>query len=219
MNLRNSHLNLESKQIAPSLNPNSVKGVSEQDEHAVWDKFISGDDESLVYIYRKYADILYRYCRQFTVRQELIKDCIQELFFELIEKRSNLSSVKTIKGYLFVAIKRKLINNLKKEERLQHESQGFLFTIDESAVPLISTFEEKDLKLIKIKLNKLPVNQREVILLHFYEGLTYDEIAEIMGIKVRSARSLTYRALDSLNKELSPFKDSLYLIFACFSIS
>ena len=69
---------------------------------------------------------------------------------------------------------------------------------------------EREFNIIQRKLNLLPVNQREVILLHFYEGLSYEEIANIMSIKVRSARALTYRALESLEKQLLPYKGSLY---------
>lgn len=189
----------------------------EKDEHLVWERFTRGDDQSLVYIYSKYADVLYRYGRQFTRRQEFIRDCIQELFYELIDRRANLSQPQSIKGYLFIALKRKIIRDIKKEEKLQLEEEGFTFTLAEAPLAFSSSLDEKDLVLIKKKLNQLPINQREVILLHFYEGLSYEEIADIMDIKVRSARSLTYRALESLHKQLSPYKESLYLVLIHFT--
>lgn len=191
--------------------------LAEKDEHLVWERFTKGDDQSLVYIYRKYADVLYRYARQFTPRSEFIRDSIQELFYELIDKRANLSKAHSIKGYLFAALKRKIVRDLKKEERFQLESEAFAFDFSEAPVSIASGLDEKDLALIQQKLNQLPVNQREVILLHFYEGLSYAEIADIMNIKVRSARILTYRALESLQKQLAPYKTLLYLVLLHFS--
>ncbi len=181
------------------------------DERLIWDRFTKGDDQSLVYIYREYANVLYRYGRQFTTRQEFLKDCIQELFYDLIDKRKGLSQTQSIKGYLFVSLKRKIIRDLKKEEKLILDEDGFNFSLVTDAVSISPGLDERDLSVIQRKLNNLPKNQREVILLHFYEGLSYSEIAEIMNIKVRSARVLTYRALDSLQKELGPHKDSLLI--------
>lgn len=190
--------------------------VSDKDEYIVWERFIKGDDQSLIYIYRKYADILYRYGRQFTARTEFIRDCIQELFYDLIDKRSNLSSAHSIKGYLFAALKRRIIRDIKKEEKLQFQEEGFNFSFSETSFSIYHNLDERDYAIIQQKLNMLPVQQREVILLHFYEGLSYTEIAEIMNIKVRSARALTYRALEALQKQLAPHKGALYLLAVCF---
>lgn len=184
---------------------------SEKDELLVWERFTQGDDQSLVYIYRKYVDVLYRYGRQFTARPEFLRDCIQELFYDLIDKRKGLSQAQSIKGYLFISLKRKIIRDLKKEEKMVLDEEGFNFSLQSDTVSISSGLDEKDLSVIQRKLNNLPKNQREVILLHFYEGLSYSEIADIMNIKVRSARVLTYRALDSLQKELGPHRDSLFI--------
>lgn len=190
---------------------------SDKDEQLLWERFTKGDDQCLVYIYKKYADILYKYGRQFTRRSEFIRDCIQELFYELIDKKSNLSNAQSVKGYLFAALKRKIVRNIKKEEKLLLEQEGFSISLSENSIYITTALDKKDLSIIQEKLNQLPVNQREVILLHFYEGLTYSEIADIMGIKVRSARALTYRALESLQKQLSPHKGSLYFLLMCLT--
>lgn len=215
-NLTEIH-NITELHSSRSLKINGTDQFSDKDEHLVWERFTKGDDQSLVYIYRKYADVLYRYARQFTRRPEFIRDCIQELFYDLINKRSNLSPAHSIKGYLFAALKRKIVRDIKKEEKLQLEQEGFNFSLSESSLSISHSLEERDFTIIQRKLNLLPINQREVILLHFYEGLSYAEIAEIMNIKVRSARVLTYRALDSLHKQLSPYKESLYLVLLHFS--
>lgn len=186
--------------------------LTEKDERLVWSRFIRGDDESLIYIYRKYADVLYRYGRQFTRRPEFIRDCIQELFYDLINKRSNLSQAESVKGYLFAALKRKMLRDIKKEERLLLEKDGFSIRLSEVSISIANHIERPSLPIIQKKLNALPVKQREIILLYFYEGLSYTEIAEVMNIKVRSARALVYRALSTLHKELSPYKKSLFTV-------
>ncbi len=194
------------------------KVYSEKDEQLVWERFTKGDDQCLVYIYRTYADVLFRYGRQFTARNEFLRDCIQELFYELIDKRANLSTAKSVKAYLFAAFKRKIVRDIKKEEKLNLEKEGFLFSLSDGNPSISGNFREQDFAIIQNKLNELPVHQREIILLHFYEGLTYTEIAGIMNIKVRSARALTYRALESLQKELGPYRDSLFTLLLCYTV-
>ncbi|WP_460541552.1 RNA polymerase sigma factor, partial [Echinicola sediminis] len=182
--------------------------LSKKNEKSIWEGFTKGDQDCLIYIYRNYANTLFRYGRQFTPRQEFIRDAIQELFYELIERRSKLSKVESIKGYLFVSLKRKILKGIKKEERVKYENEGFSIYVEQEGRSLSPYDEEIDLSLIQQALQKLPVNQREVILLYFYEGLPYKDIALIMGIKVRSARALAYRALDSLQEELGPHKSA-----------
>ena len=186
--------------------------LPEKDERQEWQQFIKGDDESLIYLYRKYADILYRYGMQFTARHEFVSDCIQELFCDLIDKRNKLSVAKSVKAYLFSSLKRRILRGVKKEEKLIYEAEGFSFSIVKNSLSITPSLGPEDFAIIQRQLNQLPVNQREAILLYFYEGLSYAEIADIMQIKVRSARALTYRALDSLEKALAPYKDSLYLL-------
>lgn len=185
----------------------------ERDECLVWQHFLNGDDQSLIYIYNKYADVLYSYGMQITGQRDLIRDCIQELFCDLIDKRDKLSGAQSVKGYLLASLKRRILREVKKKHKYQLEGEGFNFSPSEIPLSMVTDFKEWDPDIIHEKLNLLSVNQREVIYLHFYEGLSYKEIAGILKIKVTSARMLTYRALESLQKHLAPYLSSFYLVF------
>ncbi len=189
------------------------KDFSDKDERLVWQQFLEGDDQSLIYIYNKYADLLYNYGKQFSKKFELIKDCIQELFCDLIDNRSSLSSAQSVKAYLFASLKRRILKEAKKEDRYQLEEEGFNFSFSEVPITIPNLSNKLDLYTIHEKLNLLSVNQREAIYLHFYEGLSYTEIAEILKIKVSSARILTYRALDNLQKYFVSYLSSILILF------
>ena len=184
----------------------------ERDEHLVWSQFKKGDEQSLIYIYRKYVNILFNYGSQFSDRKEFVRDCIQELFYELIDRRKYLADVRSIKAYLLSSLKRKILRGLQKEERFQHNEKCMELSFVANSLSISQVFRKEDYAIIEKKLNTLPPQQKEVILLHFYEGLSYADIAEIMNIKIKSARALTYRALESLEKKLSPYKKSLYTL-------
>ncbi len=184
----------------------------EPDEELVWRRFITGDDQSLIYIYRKYVQVLFRYGQQFSKRHEFVEDCIQELFCDLIDKRDRLSEVRNIKAYLFTSLKRKLLRFLKKEGRFQFEMDGFYFSYFETSIPISTNLKEKDYSIIFQKINLLPSSQREIIFLYFYEGFSYAQIAEIQQVKVSTARTLTYRALKNLEDHLGPYINSFYFL-------
>lgn len=202
------------KQLQFKIGNNVGDSFPEKDERLIWELFKKGDEQSLIYLYRHYADTLFNYGRQFSDRNEYVRDCIQELFYDLIDKRKRLGDVQSVKGYLFASLKRKILRGLKKEEQLSLKSGGnncFEIGFSTESIPLLQTFDKKDYSIIEKQLNTLPALQKEAILLYFYEGLGYPEIAEIMGIKVKSARALTYRALGSLLQKLTPYKGAFYL--------
>ncbi len=179
----------------------------QRDECAIWKRFKEGDEQSLIYIYQQYAGLLYNYGSQFCSRSEFVKDCVQELFYELIDRRKKLADVHSIKAYLFSCLKRKIVKGLKKEERFLLNEKGLELGFMIASISISTQgLEKSEYEVIEGKLNALPPQQKEVILLYFYEGLSYLEIADIMNIKVKSARALAYRALNSLTRLLLPYK-------------
>jgi len=206
---KSTHISFEEgSNLSPIKN---VGGISNQDERLVWQGFIEGDDKSLIYIYSKYVNKLFLYGQQFSNNPDFVQDCIQELFYELIDKRKSLSNARSIKAYLFVSLKRKILRELKKESKSE-VIDAFTFSYLELSIPINKNLKEEDYKMIYDKTNQLPPSQREVIFLYFYEGLSYGEIAEVMDIKVATARTLTYRALDNLEKKIGPHLTSLYVL-------
>lgn len=175
--------------------------LSDKDERQVWVRFLDGDDLSLLYFYNKYVHVLFSYGHQFCSNADLIKDCIQNLFCDLLIRRKKLSKANSVKAYLLASLKRMVLKELKSEKKYQLiEDEAFVFIPDERTISL--TFDAHNINPsdVRSKINLLPAKQREVIYLYFYEGLSYAEIADVMKIKVRSARILTYRALDRLQK-------------------
>ena len=80
-----------------------------------------------------------------------------------------------------------------------------------------SQMDSDQQQIIEEKLNELPPLQREALLLYFYEGLKYDQIAELLGIQVKSTRALIYRSLQSLGDLLSPLRNTILLLSVLFS--
>ncbi len=192
-------------------------------EEEIWVDFKEGSDAALSYIYRRYADQLFNYGCQIVGDEQFVQDCIQDLFIDLIRNRNNLADVHSIKAYLFVSLKRKLLRKIAKErinraEEISGQNEGGFEIIcsQESSMITDHLAAERE-RLIHMACQRLTRKQRESILLYFYEGFSYKEIAEIMGMgKVKSARVMLYRSLAILQSSLAKVKDQLLILVLIF---
>jgi len=117
------------------------------------------------------------------------------------------------------SFRNKLVANIQKnqtrekaEQAKTAENKSFMVTISSEVKMINGQLDAEKQRLIERKLNELPPLQREAILLYFYEGLKYSEVAELLGVRVKSARSLIYRSLESLKDLLSPYKGVIFLL-------
>jgi DNA-directed RNA polymerase specialized sigma24 family protein len=83
-------------------------------DSTIWEKFKKGDKEALSTIYHKHIDLLFSYGMKLYRDDELVKDTIQDLFFDLMRTRRNLGATDNIRFYLTKALRRRLIQNLNK---------------------------------------------------------------------------------------------------------
>lgn len=192
---------------------NKIKGQGSEgiNEQAIWKDFVNDDQDALSQIFRTYSKKLYNYCRQFTADDALIWDVIQDLFYDLIRRKKNLTLPDSVTAYLLSSVRRKLLERLQKERKVDIQT----FDLDRHAFQIQLSKENELIRnelsleqkeVVEKACNELPVKQREAVLLRFYEGLSYEEIAQVMGMtKNKSARALIYRGLESLSGKLSYF--------------
>lgn len=192
-------------------------------EREIWLDFKEGSDSALSYIYRNYANHLFNYGCQINNNEELVRDCIQDLFIDIIRNRKNLANVNVIKFYLFTSLRRKIIRKLEKRrkcptEKITDQNETQFEVISSPEVVMINEQLTADkCRMLNSACQKLTIKQRESILLYFYEGFSYKQVAEIMGMgKVKSARVLIYRALDVLEYTLINVKDRLFFFLLLF---
>jgi RNA polymerase sigma factor (sigma-70 family) len=174
----------------------------------LWSKFKSGDTESFGLIYERYSDLLFKYGLSVVYDRELVKDSIQDLFVELWKQRQQIALVQSVKHYLIISVRRKVIHkdNLEKKRkfRLQflklESKENIIKPADEIIVQNETWLINK--AIIEIGMKNLPPRQREAIFLRFYENLEYEEIGKIMGLNYQVIRNTIYRSLKSLRAKL-----------------
>ena len=78
----------------------------------LWQKLKTGDKWALEQIYAAHAAVLLKYGRRFSADGQLVEDCVQDLFIELWKNREGLGDTDSIRKYLLVSLRRKVIRAL-----------------------------------------------------------------------------------------------------------
>jgi len=181
----------------------------------LWKKLLEGDINSLKIIYDLYINDLYNYGKRFTSDDELIKDCIHDIFIEVYKKRRNLSYTNNILYYLLKSLRRKIFKELSKKTKRIIVDEDYKFNYLEYIDSFQKIEDSEKNKLIKQKIrtaiNSLTSRQREALYLKYIFEMEYEDICEIMNMNYQSIRNLVCRALNSLREILNDkqFDDNL----------
>ncbi len=174
----------------------------------VWQEFKEGNREAYAHIYAVFAPVLYNYGYKIVQDQTLVEDCIQDLFEHLLKSRRNLGNTDSIKFYLFKALRREIIGKLNRSHRgpataPEDALPDFQVTFScETDLVEAESARERQESLARA-LNHLPARQKEAVFLRFYDNLSYEQIAAIMGIDTHSAYKTIYKAIASLQKKVA----------------
>jgi RNA polymerase sigma factor (sigma-70 family) len=161
------------------------------------------DEQALAALMKKYYADLYSYGLRFTPDEALVKDCIQEVFISLWQRRENSASILSLKYYLLRAVKNKVLKSLHQQNHKIGPIEG-LSNYDFFQEYSIERFiieqqvsEEKTARLRRT-LQQLSHRQHEVIYLKFYQRLDNGQIAELMNIGRQSVYNLLHETLQKL---------------------
>lgn len=172
-----------------------------------WNQLKNGEKEGLEKLYISYSSELFKYGMAIKPNRSFIKDCIQELFVDLWKYRERLRQTDNVKVYLFKSLSNKILREVSRDKRVFRNEQ----ISDYESVFLEESAEEKMINLqrneslqekLELALANLPLRQREVIQLVFFEKMSYEEISKILGINIDSSYTLAWKAVCSLKKSV-----------------
>jgi RNA polymerase sigma-70 factor (ECF subfamily) len=165
-------------------------------------------DRELERLYDAHASGLFHYLVTFTKTETDARDLLQELFVKLARGASR-DGVRSEKAWLFRLAHNLAIDWLRRrkvrwdaEERLLRElSGGHQLAHDPDARALAEHFTEA--------MRALPEEQRTVMQLKLWDGLTFEEIAEAQGVPLNTIASRHRYALEKLRAILRPLYEEL----------
>ena len=179
------------------------------DDHALWKSLRKGNDLAFSNLYQRFSNSLFNYGMHFCYNRELVKDCIQELFTNLWKRRESLSDVECVKYYLFKSFRNLLIQHITSDRKHfvdYNESLDYseLESCIEDELVTQDYVKENECK-ISIGLGKISKRQREIVVLRYFNDLSYSDIASLMSISPASAHNLISKALQCLRVVMKVF--------------
>jgi RNA polymerase sigma-70 factor (ECF subfamily) len=183
-------------------------GREEVAVYTLWSQFKNGDKDAFASLYQIYISDLISYGRRVCSDPDLLKDSIQDLFIELWNSRSQLSRPCSVKFYLLKALRYKLIRTEKKRNQqnpvnlIRSEINPSRFDLPVEMAIIDKEIQESKVYLLRRAMKSLSKRQSEVIQLRFYQGLSNEQIADLMNLNYQSVSNLMHSALSRIKNNL-----------------
>lgn len=178
------------------------------DESVVWHDLINGDKKALAHFYTKYFDKLYNYGSRISRDPVVVEDSIQDLFMTLWNLRAGLNrEVKNIKQYLYTCLRRNILLKLKNRHQTIEISEVAEFDLELSHKShYLNTQMNAELrKKLTDMMSTLTPKQKEAIFLIYFDELSYEEVASIMSLKIKTIYNLVHQAIARLKERKHVF--------------
>ncbi len=151
-------------------------------------------------VYNRYSSKVHAYCLRVLINIEQAEDLFQEVFIRFFQKIKLNYPETNVPGYL-IKIARNLCLNYKRDKvnTVNIQENDIYFEPGKS-------FENSELlDLITTALELLDFEYKEAFVMREYDGLTYNEIAEVSNTTVTNAKSRVFRAKQKIKDILQPY--------------
>ena len=155
--------------------------------------------EQLATAYDTYAGGLYRYALMILVAHSLAEDAVQQTFVKLAAQGKRISEITSRSGYLRTAVRNECYRILTRRKQTSSVNLEMGSILEPTSG---EDFDEDLQHEIELAMRSLPPEQREVTHMKVYEQMTFQQIADELGISINTITSRWRYAIDKLRQIL-----------------
>ncbi|MEZ5072039.1 MAG: RNA polymerase sigma-70 factor [Bacteroidales bacterium] len=160
------------------------------------------NERSFEALFRDHFPGLLGFARKILGSEDDARDVVHRVFVALWEKRREVDATVSLKSYLYTSVHNRSLNVIRDRKKfsdadLPEQADGW----DASTHLESAELEEK----IRAVIAALPEKCREVFEMNRFEGLKYAEIAETLGISVKTVENQMSKALKILREKLAAY--------------
>jgi RNA polymerase sigma-70 factor (family 1) len=165
-----------------------------------------GNEAALEALFTRYYAGLLRYAKTLLrYPTDAAEDVVAEVFCTLWTSRAQLAVTGSLAAYLYTAVKHRAFDRLREQRRTPLEAADELphtqLEAEHQQPDHLLAYQELSEQLMHL-IGLLPERTRQVFQLHRDGGLTYEEMAGLLGISVNSVKTHMFRALRFLKSTL-----------------
>lgn len=168
-----------------------------------------GDKEAFGVLIERYEDKLTRYIRRFTQVNDDVSDVLQVIFIKAYTNLQGFDTSRSFNSWIYRIAHNESVNHLKKKG-----SEKVSFIDFDTMLPHLFADEETDTevqkeetkRILESSLKNISPKYREVLILYYYDDLSYEEIAEVLqiptstvGVRIKRGKDALKKVLDSNN--------------------
>ena len=164
-------------------------------------RFLDGDESAASEIIREYRQglifFVYRYVKSESVAEDIAIDAFADLFV----KKHRFNFKVSLKTYLFMIAKSKALNHLKRNKII---SVSELTGMEQGGedTPEDYILKKEKFRALYGAMSELPEDMQRVLLLIYFEEMSYAEAAKVMGVNEKKISNLLYKAKGRIREKL-----------------
>jgi len=167
----------------------------------------SGTD--LERLYDEHAQALFAFLINLTRNEADTRDLIQELFIKLAKRPELIADARNERAFLLRLAYNSAIDLARRRATRRQNYDQFALEATAIFAPACELDEDSFRRALAAALENIPPDQRAVVHLKLWEGLTFEEIAEVLEIPLNTAASRYRYGLDKLRVRLRPLYDEI----------
>jgi RNA polymerase sigma-70 factor (ECF subfamily) len=187
---------------------------NDQDE-GLLKRSVRGDEEAFTILYRRHADVLYRFAFRMTGSSWGAEEIVQDVFMTLVREPSKYDAERgPLPAFLFGIARNKI---MKYNERLpreislverQEDGSGGGLTLRDSFTPAMWAEQRERFEKVRAAVMELPIEFRETVVLCELEEMTYEQAARMLDCPIGTIRSRLHRGRALLLAKLEMLRDA-----------
>ena len=180
--------------------------------------YMKNKDEAFLYLIEKYATQIFNTCMNIVRHREDAEDVTQEVFTAVYISLESFNGTSKLSTWIYGIALNKSKEFLRKKTRQKRSGYIIQWDNDVSHSLTKATIEfnhpgvllenKERTKLLFNAIDQLSMNQKIAYTLHNIDGISYNEVAEIMGLSIASVESLIFRAKRKLKQLLADYYDN-----------
>jgi RNA polymerase sigma-70 factor (ECF subfamily) len=168
-----------------------------------------GNKKSFEELFMAYYAPLCAFARKYIKDADECEEIVQGFFTRLWDKRDDLEINLSVKNYLFSSVRNRCINYLKHSKIKVEYQNDFLKSTDTQSDFSDAMLEIDLVEKIEKSIAELPQRRREIFVLSREKGLKYREIADELGISIKTVEAQMGQALKDLRDSLKEYRQLL----------
>ena len=175
----------------------------ERSDETLIKQALKGKKSAWVALVKRYEKNIYNYCLRMVSNPDDAFDLMQDIFMAVFRGLASFRAESAFKSWLFRIAHYRCIEYYRRKKPMQSlDDVPEQEDETQDACPEQQLFSGQQTSALHKAMQLLPVNQKLVVELKFFQQCTFDDIAHQLGISTNTAKSRLYSALDKLKDHL-----------------